>query len=292
MSLKICKFQCAGNDILIVPFDGVVENELWRFIAHRKLGIGGDQCFLIRAVHAEQAFLEVEILNQDGTTAGQCLNGMLCLGLNLRESVPSVHQWQVQTATCLTKIENREAISVRVDPIKHYLQAQKNVIFSQEQSWRYNDDVYAWAACDVGNPHAILRVSQDPYQLSGSDFEAICVRFTNEVGFDEGVNVSLMHALRPETEALAQVRIRTFERGAGETLACGSAALASLAVGNRFFGDSSRAQVRSRFDSYEVALEHESGVLMGRPQAVFETTMTALALETGQRLYRQLHAAL
>lgn len=224
MRLAFVKMEGAGNDYVYVdgiaaPFDERRGPELAQLLSHRHFGIGADG--LIVLAPSDRADLRMLMWNADGSRGAMCGNGLRCLAVLARERrhVGS-DRMTVATDAGVRRIElvrRGQAITgARVDLTDATVSAAPEQI---EVAGR----TLAFHTGDAGNPHAVVFVAEDP-----EDFPVPQVggAMQGHARFPGGVNVEFVQ-VQPDG-GLVQ---RTFERGAGETLACGSgAAVAALAA--------------------------------------------------------------
>ena len=230
MKLAFTKMHGAGNDFVIV--DGVTQavnlntNHLRR-LADRHRGIGCDQILMVTPPDSPDADFRYHVFNADGSRAGQCGNGARCVGRFLREKrLTRQREILLQTdddsLTLLLTEDGRIFAGLgapRFAPAEVPFQANE----TQDQ---YTLDVQGQSlsigALSMGNPHAILMVDDcdaAPVSTLGPLLEA-------HTRFPERVNVGFM-----QVQSRGEVKLRVFERGVGETDACGSGACAAAVHG-------------------------------------------------------------
>lgn len=204
--------QALGNDFVVIetitqsfsPTPALIQK-----IADRHFGIGCDQVLIIGMTDNPQADFDYSIYNSDGSSAKQCGNGARCVGLFIREEgLSSNEHITLATFDHLTQIDIRdpEKISVEIGV----------PIVDEEKSKTLNMGVLS-----IGNPHLIIQVPD----ISKADVDGIGRSYNaNHALFPEGVNVSFCEIISKQL-----VKLRVYERGVGETLACGSAASATMA---------------------------------------------------------------
>ncbi len=229
MSLRFTKMHGIGNDFVVLDrrdADAPLSPELARQLADRHFGVGCDQVMTIeRSDDAEFAF-RYGIYNADGSTAGQCGNGVRCVvrwladrqlfaGADVRLLGPSGSVY----AHVLD--DGR----VRIDMGEPQFAAALVPLAATQTNDRYAlqlpDGVVEVGAVSMGNPHAVLEVD-DVACAPVSEFGA---RIEVNPLFPDRVNVGFAQVLNRR-----HIRLRVFERGVGETLACGSGACAAVAV--------------------------------------------------------------
>ena len=230
MKLAFTKMHGAGNDFVVI--DGVTQavnlntNQLRR-LADRHRGIGCDQILMVTPPDSPDADFRYHVFNADGSRAGQCGNGARCVGRFLREKrLTRQREILLQTnddSLALSLTEDGRVFAglgaPRFAPAEVPFQADE----TQDQ---YTLDVQGQSlsigALSMGNPHAILMVDDcdaAPVSTLGPLLEA-------HTRFPERVNVGFM-----QVQSRSEVKLRVFERGVGETDACGSGACAAAVHG-------------------------------------------------------------
>ena len=230
MKLAFTKMHGAGNDFVVI--DGVTQavnlntNQLTR-LADRHRGIGCDQILMVTPPDSPDADFRYHVFNADGSRAGQCGNGARCVGRFLREKrLTRQREILLQTdndSLALSLTEDGRVFAglgaPRFAPAEVPFQADE----TQDQ---YTLDVQGQSlsigALSMGNPHAILMVDDcdaAPVSMLGPLLEA-------HTRFPERVNVGFM-----QVQSRGEVKLRVFERGVGETDACGSGACAAAVHG-------------------------------------------------------------
>ena len=230
MKLAFTKMHGAGNDFVVI--DGVTQavnlntNQLRR-LADRHRGIGCDQILMVTPPDSPDADFRYHVFNADGSRAGQCGNGARCVGRFLREKrLTRQREILLQTdddSLALSLTEDGRVFAglgaPRFAPAEVPFQADE----TQDQ---YTLDVQGQSlsigALSMGNPHAILMVDDcdaAPVSTLGPLLEAHTL-------FPERVNVGFM-----QVQSRGEVKLRVFERGVGETDACGSGACAAAVHG-------------------------------------------------------------
>lgn len=280
--LNIKKYHKSGNDVLIVLGDANPGRPVSQLLLDRHFGLGADQCIYVQSLSPTSASAEVSIFNQDGSRAFQCLNGMLCLGMELFSSYPKIPSWRIASGPFENELLKGPPEGVRFSKVSLQLEGY-DCVYSSPQLWSDQGVDYVWAGCDVGNPHVIIFTTQDPYDMGRGEFKELCEGFLKDFVFPQGVNVSL--AYRYDRRGVEAVRLRTHERGSGETHACGSAALACMAVCYHFFQTHSSMRIDSRFDYYDVSFDGCEGLVCGQAHFVYETTMEPGSLERALETY-------
>ncbi|WP_297801090.1 diaminopimelate epimerase [Arenimonas sp. GDDSR-1] len=215
----------AGNDFVVIDCrDGAAlpDAEGIRRMGDRHFGIGFDQLLTVEAPETPGAVASYRILNQDGSFAGQCGNGARCVAHWLvRSGVTDVPAFELDSPAGVIRVRrigNDYALGMghpRFAPAQIPLLAEAEAL----QYFLPLDGVtHAFSAVSMGNPHAVFRVDSvvdAPVERWGKAVQAAQV-------FPEGVNVGFAEVLDR-----GNIRLRVYERGVGETLACGSGACAA-----------------------------------------------------------------
>ena len=230
MRLRFTKMQGLGNDFVVIDALGQRVSllpEQIRRLADRRFGIGCDQVLFVERPRSPGTDFHYRIFNADGSEVEQCGNGARCFarfvfdkGLTDKRVIP------VGTAAGDMRLYLEEDGLVRVDMGVPGFEPECIPFEARARAESYTLDVDGQTlnlgVVSIGNPHAVLLVE---------DIQAAPVR---ELGplvechprFPQRINVGFMQILEP-----AGIRLRVFERGAGETLACGSGACAAVAIG-------------------------------------------------------------
>lgn len=231
MTLEFTKMHGLGNDFVVIDATRasvVLDRAVARHIADRRLGVGCDQILIVEPPRSADADFSYRILNSDGSESGQCGNGARCFGRFVRETgltdktciTVDIRDGQI-VIEALANGDFRVALGVPVfDPARIPLAG-----LALAPSYQLDDialEPVQFAALAIGNPHAVIRVDD----VERADVAGIGPAMEQHAVFPERVNVGFMQRL-----ARDHIRLRVFERGAGETLACGSGAAAAVVAG-------------------------------------------------------------
>lgn len=232
--MDFSKYHGLGNDFVMIadPQDGLELTPEWvQEVCDRRFGVGADGVIRV-APGTDGAEFFMDYVNSDGSVGEMCGNGIRCLAVFAREKgLTDNSEIKVMTRAGLKVVEVLEDGRVRVD--------MGPPIFAPDQvpvRWEgadalhakieLDDDVIEAACVSMGNPHAVVFVD-DP---SGPVRTLGPVMSTHD-SFPNGTNVEFIHVDAPD-----HVTMRVWERGSGETLACGTGACA-VAVVARLLGD-------------------------------------------------------
>jgi diaminopimelate epimerase len=230
MLLEFTKMHGLGNDFMVI--DAINQSVSLaagqvRALADRHLGIGFDQLLLVEAASNPDVDFRYRIFNADGSEVGQCGNGARCFMRFVQEQgMTHKQQLLVETASGPLQLSQEIDGQITVDMGVPRLDPADIPFDAPAFAARYPLDVDGLhleiAALSMGNPHAVLQVDDietAPVQELGPAIE-------RHPRFPQHVNAGFMQVVDPAT-----VRVRVFERGAGETLACGSGACAAVVAG-------------------------------------------------------------
>ena len=228
--MQFSKMHGLGNDFMVV--DAVTQNvyfspELIRRLADRHLGIGFDQLLIVEPPYDPDLDFHYRIFNADGSEVAQCGNGARCFARFVRlKGLTNKNDIRVSTQT------GRMVLSVNQDELVRVNMGEPN-FEPQHVPFRANkaENIYLLRTAEqtvmcgvasMGNPHCVLQV--DSVQTAA--VETLGPVLESHERFPERVNVGFMEVVNRE-----HIRLRVYERGAGETQACGSGACAAVAVG-------------------------------------------------------------
>lgn len=226
--MKFTKMQGLGNDYVYVNcFQEKIENpaELARFVSNRHFGVGADGLILIKPTPL--ADCEMEMYNADGSQGAMCGNGIRCVakyaydyGLVNKETITVNTKSGIKTLE-LT-VENGKVSRVKVNMGAPVLEAQKIPILCQQDQavqmpLEVDGKTYLITGVSMGNPHAVVCVED----VKGLNLTELGPKFENHPAFPDRVNTEFIRVLDRST-----VEMRVWERGSGETLACGTGACA------------------------------------------------------------------
>ncbi len=231
--IKFSKMHGLGNDFVVID---AISQEIAlsaaqiRFIADRHIGVGCDQLLLVEAAQSKEADFRYRIFNADGGEVGQCGNGARCFARYVREhDLSKKSQIAVEVSGGIIQLMMENNGQVTVDMGQPQFAPAEIPFVAEVEAPRYiidiDDAVYEIGAVSMGNPHAVLQVAS----IDDAPVERLGVQIEAHVKFPERVNVGFMEVVDPR-----HIRLRVFERGAGETLACGTGACAAVAVGRRW----------------------------------------------------------
>ena len=233
--MKFTKMQGLGNDYVYVNcLEEMVRNpqETAVFVSDRHFGIGSDGLILIGP--SDQADFEMIMYNADGSRSEMCGNGIRCVAKYVYDHrLTDKTQISVETLGGIKHlqltVENGKAVQIRVNMGSPQLDAQKvpgryDMPLPQiiNQPITADGINYQMTCISMGNPHCVVFVDD----VDGLDLEKIGPCFEQHTYFPNRVNTEFVKVLDEHT-----IQMRVWERGSGETLACGTGACAAAVAG-------------------------------------------------------------
>lgn len=226
--MKFTKMQGLGNDYVYVNcFEEKIENPpaVARYVSDRHFGIGSDGLIMINP--SEVADFEMEMYNADGSRGEMCGNGIRCVAKYVYDyGLTDKTQISVETLGGIKyldlTVEDGKVVLVKVDMGKPELKSDLIPIISEnekviDEPIEVDGQVYHMTGVSMGNPHTVIYVDD----VKNLDLEKIGPKFENHERFPKRINTEFVHCIDRNT-----VEMRVWERGSGETLACGTGACA------------------------------------------------------------------
>ena len=230
MRLKFTKMQGLGNDFVV--FDAVRQSvelnpERVRRIADRRFGIGCDQILLVEPPRGPDTQFHYRIFNADGGEVEQCGNGARCFARYVRgHGLSDAEVLDIGTARGPIRLFVEADGQVRVDMGPPRLAPAEIPFIAEDEAGSYALEAGGRSleigAVSMGNPHAVLRVED----LDRAAVETLGPAIEGHPRFPERVNAGFMQVIDG-----GHIGLRVYERGAGETLACGTGACAAVVYG-------------------------------------------------------------
>lgn len=232
--MKFTKMQGCGNDYVYV--NGMAEKvenkaQVVPVLSDRHFGIGGDGVIFINK--GEKADFEMEMYNADGSRSQMCGNGIRCVGkfvydkgLTDQKEI-TVESFGAVKYLTLTVGEDNKVSKVKVDMDEPELQADKvPVKCDSEQAVKMpvemNGKIYEMTCVSMGNPHAVIFVDEITDDMVWVDGKALEVHSI----FPERANIEFVQVVNRN-----HIKMRVWERGSGETFACGTGSCACVVAG-------------------------------------------------------------
>ena len=230
MQVQFSKMHGLGNDFMVI--DNVTQNvffskEKIQQLANRNFGIGFDQLLMVEPPYDPEQDFHYRIFNADGSEVEQCGNGARCFARFVKQK-GLINRNKIVVSTKAGKmvlyLEKDGQVTVNMgkpefEPANIPLKANK-----QENTYilRVGESTLFIGSASMGNPHCVMEVDD----VDTANVAEIGPLVEKHERFPEGVNVGFMQIINE-----SHIKLRVFERGSGETLACGSGACAAVAIG-------------------------------------------------------------
>ncbi|ABU78946.1 diaminopimelate epimerase [Cronobacter sakazakii] len=228
--MQFSKMHGLGNDFMVV--DAVTQNvffspDMIRRLADRHQGVGFDQLLVVEPPYDPDLDFHYRIFNADGSEVAQCGNGARCFARFVRlKGLTNKREIRVSTANGRMVLTVNEDEQVRVNMGEPVFEpslvpfrankAEKTYIM------RAAEQTVLCGVVSMGNPHCVIQVDD----VATAPVETLGPLMESHERFPERANIGFMQVMNTE-----HIRLRVFERGAGETQACGSGACGAVAVG-------------------------------------------------------------
>jgi diaminopimelate epimerase len=271
MLLQFTKMHGTGNDFVVIDLISQhckLRSRDIRTLADRHFGIGCDQVLLVEPPQNPQVDFRYRIYNADGEEVEQCGNGARCFARFVREKrLTSKKVITVETSSGVITLRVLPNHDVEVnmgmpefEPAKIPFRAPAR---AASYTLRVDDRALEIGAVSMGNPHAVMRVNS----VSRAEVDTLGPLVESHPDFPKRVNAGFMQVVSEH-----EIKLRVYERGVGETLACGTGACAAVAYGV------SRGWLR---DSVTVALPGGklSVAWAGEGQPIMMTGPTAIVFD-------------
>ena len=232
MTLAFTKMHGCGNDFVVLdatqtPF--APTPALLQRLTDRRFGVGCDQVLVVQQASTPDVDFDYRIFNADGSEVGQCGNGTRALAKFIHDKgLSDKAVLTVQTRTARMTLQRLPDGLVEVDMgLPRFAAAQIPLALPDAPRYTLALEGFGtveFGAANFGNPHAVLFVPD----VDAAPVEALARAMQAHAAFPQGVNVGFLQIV-----SRTRGRLRVYERGAGETLACGSGACAAHAVACR-----------------------------------------------------------
>jgi diaminopimelate epimerase len=240
MKLRFSKMHGAGNDFVVLdatrePLS--LSPAQYRFLADRRFGVGADQILIVEPGDAAQGTdFTYRIMNADGGEVEQCGNGARCFARFVHDSgLSSKSRLRVQTMKAIIEPELQLDGRVTVDMGAPFLVPAEVPFDTSGLTPKIVNGCELWsielanhpvdvAVVSMGNPHAVMRVDSTEH----APVEEVGPQVEGHARFPRRVNAGFVQVV-----SRSHIKLRVFERGSGETLACGSGACAAVVAGIR-----------------------------------------------------------
>lgn len=226
MLMKFTKMHGLGNDFVVI--DAVTQNvrvtaSMARRLSDRKTGIGCDQVLIVEPPSEPDIDFNYRIFNCDGAEVEQCGNGARCLARFVQDRrLTGKNPIRVKTSNRVIELKMENKTQVAVDMGVPELEPANIPFEAAEKAMLYDIDVDGQtqqiAAVSMGNPHAVLKVDD----VASAPVAELGAKIETHPRFPNRVNVGFMQILSRN-----EIKLRVYERGVGETEACGTGACAA-----------------------------------------------------------------
>jgi len=223
MQLKFRKMHGLGNDFMVVEWPSgrpPPDVAVVRALGDRRTGVGFDSLLLI------DTDAHYRVFNADGSEAGQCGNGARCIAAYLADGTPQDIELISAAGAVAAHVARDGIVSINLGEPDFHPESLPFVAAAAADSYRLElpSGPVEFGIVSMGNPHAVITVDS----AAGAAVGIIGRELTAHPAFPEGVNVGFAEQVSP-----THLRLRVYERGVGETLACGTGAAAAVATGRR-----------------------------------------------------------
>jgi diaminopimelate epimerase len=261
--LRFTKMHGAGNDFIVL--NGIdqdlssITREQWQALANRQFGVGADQILVVEKATRPDADFRYRIFNADGGEVEQCGNGSRCfVRFILDQGLSTKNPLRVEVAHTVLTLKSHPDGQVEVDmgaPIFEHsqipfdasslgsMQEFQEMLYALPLEYPASHDSFV-GVLSMGNPHAVqvvVDVESAPVLQEGPEIE-------KHPAFPRRVNAGYMQVLNRN-----EIKLRVYERGAGETLACGTGACAAVVSGIRRGLLESPVKVHTRGGDLQIA---------------------------------------
>lgn len=228
MQMPFTKMHALGNDFMIFKANGAEPPDaaVIRQLANRNTGVGFDQLLWLEAGRADGADVFYRIFNSDGLEVEQCGNGARCIARLIAGDTPRSLILEHVGGTSHARIESDGNVTVEMGVPEFQPDRIPFRADAEQQSYDFDiaGETVTLSVVSIGNPHAVVTVesiAEAPVQKLGPQLQ-------NHARFPNRANIGFMQIVASD-----HVRLRVFERGVGETSACGTGACAAAVVGRR-----------------------------------------------------------
>lgn len=275
MNLRFTKMQGTGNDFMVVDAvrqHAVFGADLIRKLADRHFGVGFDQLLVVEKPSMPDVDFHYRIFNADGSEVQMCGNGARCFArFVLEQGLTTKRKIRVSTVSGVLELKVNADDTVTVNMGRPVFEPDKIPFRAEREQKVYTIPLEGFGSVEcgvvsMGNPHAVLR----PERLDDQTVQKLGPALQASELFPEGVNVGFMKVLGRD-----EIDLRVFERGCGETLACGSGACAAVVVGveQGLLGNRVRINLRGGTITAEYGGSGSDVTITGPAQSVFEGSM-------------------
>ncbi len=264
--MRFTKMQGCGNDYVYVNcFEEKISNpeELAKKISDRHFGVGADGLILILPPVNKESDAFMQLYNFDGSKASMCGNGIRCVAKYIYDHgiiSKDRRETSIDTPAGIKKIsleiQNQKVIAATVN------MEQAKITSEIPEEIKINDKKLKFIGVNVGNPHAVYFLKDNPalkniFSWHDSKFNLEGKNFENHLRFPDRVNSEFIEIISRD-----EIKMRVFERGSGETMACGTGATAAAFAGFKAGKLNSKVLVHLRGGDLKIEINDDSSCFM------------------------------
>jgi len=269
MNISFTKMHGLGNDFIVI---NNINNSLnlkeinIQKLSNRHTGIGFDQMLVLEKTLHKNTDYKYRIFNANGSEVQQCGNGARCLALYLKErNIIKKSSFKLETINGIIQLHFLDQNNITVNMGKPIFELDQIPFNFTSKSISYDINGYQMGVLSMGNPHAVI-ISKN---IKNIDISSIAEDIQNSLYFPDSVNVGFM-----EVCSRSSINLRVYERGVGETNACGSGACAAVVYGRMKGVLDQNVDVRLNGGCLKINYEKNNDVMMTGPaETVFEGTI-------------------
>lgn len=268
MKLRFTKMQGAGNDFVVIDATRApipLSHAQIQHIANRYFGVGCDQLLMVESTTTPGVDFRYRIFNADGGEVEQCGNGARCfVRFVVEKGLTGKHEINVETASGVITLKLQEDGQVTVNMGAPRFAPAQIPFEAEQQATSYElplvSETITVSAVSMGNPHAVMLVDN----VHTAEVAALGPQIESHPQFPQRVNAGFMQVLNEH-----EINLRVYERGSGETLACGTGACAAAVSGIQLGTLQSPVKVHTRGGILTIQWAGgESPVLMTGPAKI------------------------
>ena len=271
MKVRFTKMHARGNDFILIDDreDRIAEEKkggIARFLCRRRFSVGADGVLFLCQATTSSYDVKMRVFNADGSEAEMCGNGMQCFAKHVYErGIVRSSKMRVETlgGLIVPEVEVDEK-GIVVTSIRVFM--GKPVFDKIDETFFVNEQIgeIKLTSLSLGNPHAVVRVD------SFEDVDTVGKSIESHPAFPDRTNVDFV--MLEEKKKRNEISVRTFERGVGETLSCGTGSTASVLALNElgYINASEPVTVHTKGGDLVVELKEEGAYLVGTAEVVYE----------------------
>lgn len=269
MKVEFTKMHGLGNDFVVLDATGQplsLSTDNLRYLADRHFGVGCDQILLVEPANQDGVDFTYRIFNADGGEVEQCGNGARCFAKFVRDKKLSARdEIVVATSSGIIRLRVEADNQVTVNMGRPDFSPASLPFHTKCQEGPYplqlSDELIEVYAVSIGNPHVVLPVNE----IEKAEVARLGPLVECHEDFPQRVNVGFMQIIDR-----SHIRVRVFERGSGETLACGTGACAAMVTGRQQGWLDDKVRVSLSGGDLTISWRGEEVLMTGPAETVFE----------------------